>query len=1017
MSSAIFVPEILNGIDEELIAESEKPMNSVTLKKSLSIILPAAVFVLVFSIWIAPGLIQPFVGPGIESSTEPPPYHITDNFIIDDGILLEYSGSEEIVDIPDGVRVLSASAFADAPTVRVINLSSSVSTIEEGALSGCENLEELNINGNENFSDSDGVITDRNGHVVYSNRTVDREAVTVPEGVEWINSAAFRNNKVIKEVQLPESLTMISSEAFAQCYALESIDLKHVKTVQEMAFNSAESLKYVDFGDSLIYIGAWAFDGTALTEIRLPATIKTIADYAFDRCDIKKIIYEGAPYQWKNVQISSRAFDDFDEIEIVILGEDPEETPLVFKSNGDGTCTACPSESRLDGGDIIIPERSPAGELVTAIESFKNCENITSIELPVSVTVLPDNAFDSCINLVSIQMPGVKDIGKEAFIRCSSLKSIELPETLTVLRTAVFAGCESLETLTLHEGIEAIESNALSECRSLRELILPSTVKDTLGDGAFYGAGFVKADLSRTRLKIIGGFEGCAELEEIIFPETAEVLAFSAFKGCVSLKKIELHEGFKRIMAGAFDNTGIETLVLPSTLEEVHLNDADNLKNVVFGKDMKVFPTFTRCDGFESLEIPYGFTEIPYGAFYECANLKEIIIPETVTKIGEEAFYGCEKLKTVTIPDSVNTIGEKAFYASGLVSITLPEEVREIQPYAFSECPGLEKVVVQNGLESIPEGAFDGCRALKTVVLSEGLKRIGDSAFNNCQSLQSITLPNSLEELGKRVFAYNSGLERVVLSEKLESIGERCFESCTSLQNVEFPSSLKVIGRYSYASCPSIREIRIPKSVTEVGEGAFSRCDNVETVTVEGGSLRLGRAFSNMSGLKKVVFEGTTEILDSNSFQGSHNLEEVEILDGTVNVPSGCFAYCTELSRIDFTKIRSIGRYGFDRCVSLTVAELNSETEFIEREAFRDCTALESVKWPESLNQMEQEVFKDCTSLREVTLPSTVRIMLYGVFDGCDSLEKICFLGSEELWNDIGLGDRFPNAEIVFENK
>lgn len=87
-------------------------------------------------------------------------------------------------------------------------------------------------------------------------------------------------------------------------------------------------------------------------------------------------------------------------------------------------------------GDIVVPEiavSTTVGELkVVGIygSPFADNPQITSVELPATITEIPDYAFDSCEELLSVKMPGVTKIGNWSFRNCYKLENMEFPENL-----------------------------------------------------------------------------------------------------------------------------------------------------------------------------------------------------------------------------------------------------------------------------------------------------------------------------------------------------------------------------------------------------------------------------------------------------------------------------------------------------------------------------------------------------------------------------------------------------------
>ena len=59
-----------------------------------------------------------------------------------------------------------------------------------------------------------------------------------------------------------------------------------------------------------------------------------------------------------------------------------------------------------DGGDVVLPERHK-GKPVIGIgdRAFLDCESLTSVTIPDSVTSIGFSAFDSCTSLTGIAIP------------------------------------------------------------------------------------------------------------------------------------------------------------------------------------------------------------------------------------------------------------------------------------------------------------------------------------------------------------------------------------------------------------------------------------------------------------------------------------------------------------------------------------------------------------------------------------------------------------------------------------
>ncbi len=114
--------------------------------------------------------------------------------------------------------------------------------------------------------------------------------VKIPEGVKRIEENAFRG-AFVEKVICPSSLNHISRNAFKDCTSLTSVKLNEgLIFIGFNAFYRCKNLADISFPSTLEYIGEFCFAGTALTEVTVPASVKTIDTDAFSVCfKIKRI--------------------------------------------------------------------------------------------------------------------------------------------------------------------------------------------------------------------------------------------------------------------------------------------------------------------------------------------------------------------------------------------------------------------------------------------------------------------------------------------------------------------------------------------------------------------------------------------------------------------------------------------------------------------------------------------------------------------------------------------------------
>lgn len=192
-------------------------------------------------------------------------------------------------------------------------------------------------------------------------------------------------------------------------------------------------------------------------------------------------------------------------------------------------------ECAFFGDDDIVSVTVPESITVIEDEAFSICDNLETVVLHSGVEMLGEGAFSHCKSLKSINLPeNLEIINQNAFEWCLSLTSIEIPARVQYIREGTFAVCESLETVTFapEASVIWIEQRAFIYCESLAEIDIPQSVRD-IGDYAFIGC----KSLARVTLHgapDIGdyAFSGCESLTEITLPEGEMRIGDYAFSGC-----------------------------------------------------------------------------------------------------------------------------------------------------------------------------------------------------------------------------------------------------------------------------------------------------------------------------------------------------------------------------------------------------------------------------------------------------------------------------------------------------
>lgn len=215
--------------------------------------------------------------------------------------LVQYTGSDSTVWIPDTVRIIGQDAFKDHKNLYRVSLPGNLKKIERGAFAGCETLRSVRLPdtvtelGFGAYRDcvsltqiSFGRGMDKLGYGVFSGCTA-LSAINTEKNENFIceYGALYSRNKGKLYAFLPGS-------PYSKYTMPESVE-----QMAPYAFYTCENLKYVVFNDSLMEIPAYAFaDCAALTQVTLPASVKSIGVRAFAGCENLKeaVVPESVEY-------------------------------------------------------------------------------------------------------------------------------------------------------------------------------------------------------------------------------------------------------------------------------------------------------------------------------------------------------------------------------------------------------------------------------------------------------------------------------------------------------------------------------------------------------------------------------------------------------------------------------------------------------------------------------------------------------------------------------------------------
>ncbi len=478
-------------------------------------------------------------------------------FIKNQYVLTEYTGTDPVVEIPEGVGSVGQSAFEGCATLVGVTVPESVGFIEVEAFSGCTALKDVMMEEgvcgicDEAFAGCtalENVTLPKTLSAIYPRAFADcssLEKIVIPESPYGhtleMESQAFENCSSLKEITILRENVQING-AFSHCNALEGIVIPSGTRLGYGSFWECTALKKVIFQEPAWgSIGPYAFQGCSkLEDIYIPEGIKEIEWGAFENCSSLK----GIVVPKSVVKIEEFAFQGCNQLENVDI---QNETAEIGGNAFDGTKW---QESQRDPNgllirnNIVVDGKKAAGtvvipEGVTGIgeRAFENCAGLKEIVIPRGVKNIGSYAFGGCTALESATIPeGLEGFGYSSFEGCSALKSMIIPEGITKLENCQFKGCSALENVTIPKTVEEIGNFVFQDCGALEDIIIPGSVKK-IGESAFSNCNILECIKIPDGVITIdwGAFGGCAALESITIPKSVANIGNGAFSGCAGL--------------------------------------------------------------------------------------------------------------------------------------------------------------------------------------------------------------------------------------------------------------------------------------------------------------------------------------------------------------------------------------------------------------------------------------------------------------------------------------------------
>ena len=867
-----------------------------------------------------------------------------------------------------------------------------------------------------------------------------------PTSIPWI-----ANRAGIKKVVVENFVTSIGDYAFHNMPNLSSVELgDRVLTIGEEAFNSCTNLSEITIPASVVAIGAKAFANTGLIRITaMPVTPPSAEENTFT--DVPADIELVVPDESVDAYSKAIGWSDFGNHTTILAS---------------GTC-GINAKWQLTNDGIMT---------VFGTGAMRNYSSSNTARAPWVQHVAQLRTL--------VVEEGITTIGNYAFYDCDSLTTVTLPSTVTTIRTSAFQNSANVN-LTLHEGINSVGSYAFYNCPKLTTK-LPSTLT-TIYDNAFRSTGITSAHIP-ARVSTIGNyaFADCQNLPAITVDESNT--SFCAQDGVLYNKdktticqypagktgtKFDVPATVTTIGVGSFyNNTHLKAVSLPSTLTTI--------QSVAFGY----------CRSLEAINIPEG-VNLGSSAFVSCSSLRSIVLPASLTSVPGSLLNGCNRIESIiSLPTAVPTVATSAFVSvSRAASIYVPsaslsdykaaETWKEFKSIIGIEASGTcgdgltwvlgaDSTLIISGYGAMNDYAPSGASAapwnthaaaIKSINIGFGVSKLGTYAFAGCTNVETMyvnaTTPptiadaNSVNELPKGMlvyvpagsindykaathwkdmniadilaqgkcgdnltwtltaapdstltisgtgamwnfssnsnnpapwYGYRNNIKNLVINEGATTIGNYAFRLCKTVTSASLPSTLITIGTYGFHSCDSLKNINIPEGIKAINTYTFYQCSSLENVDLPEGITTINAyAFGQCHNLKEVVLPSTLTNLGTAPWYNCKSLESFVLTNDTA---TGDFRV---IDGILFSKDSTLLRhYPTGRRGAYTIPD---HVKNMSIYAFGGAST-SRVEIPDSTS-FSGYLFYNNDSLRTVHLPRTMKALPTYAFHNADSLKSV----------------------------
>lgn len=959
------------------------------------------------------------------------------------------------VDMGEGIETIGNYMFDNCSLLSSINISDSVGIIRNHAFSGCTSLAEVSggVNvveiGNYAFKNCSNLESFN-----FSNYMSDigiqsfvgtkLQEIDLSNAVEYnlsIQKEAFWKISTLKKVVLPYSCD-IAEKAFYQCSNLESV-------VIEEQTEYAKNLEDRPIGISTI--GNYAFaECPNLMEFVAPNSLKTISLNAFYKSFVEGTTLDFGNTELKTIQSNAFASSKLSQIKLPntleTIGDSAFNLSLLEAIDLSETKVTAISNSAFYGTEMLADVKLPKGLVEIKDEAFVGMGVENTIELPETVTTIGDQAFAECA-LEYINFPSsLTSIGYMALYGSAIVEAdLSSCNNGLVMGEGVFAGTFQLEWAKLPQRNFANLPTSAFGGSSVTSVDIPCVT--TVGDAAFQQSMVEEVILPINCVKLGDDvFKEATNLRYVKLPYTVSSIGSSVFYrssveeiNCQIPSWIDYATAFSTHIKNAtvygIDGTTLATYCQTNSIPFVALAEeeldfeydpnaidynrgtwANGYYSVITYDDKVVL----EINGYGALTTNCTLPDESSSTFFNLVKnlgINEIVIGEGITAIPNSFLYNSKAndstayrylINNVTFPSTLESIGSYAFYYQiASAQIELPEGLKTIGNYAFARTK-LEGISFPDSVESIGNYSFFAT-AINSVEINEGMTSIGESAFYGC-NLTAVAFKNIDCTIGTRAFVKtnNSSINFIVKenSSAYQYAINYGYDYVTYEDGYDYCGTIPQ-SNYATNNSPLVWIYTAKdKTLTVGGSSYFNSSElldmdgkafdiplDVDVVEFEDTILRVTAPLEKLNP-KLVVLPNTLREFNEKTFRNCDRLVQLFIPETVDEMKSNSFVGCKNLQYIKFGNL--IPNEICKGLTSLKFVDLGSAS-IIGKSAFEGCTNLQEIVIPDCVTTINPNAFYKCTAVQSVYLGKNVTTVSGGAFAKLPLCEKITVNSTSNL--------------------